>query len=133
MCDDQLNEIRRLRQVCKNKEFNALFAANHKSEYWPTKQDAFNTRYDISKFGEGFDYDTAVPQSILNAIKEETGQYCYMFVYGYGKDLNQGLIPLTNEAEILLKVYIHILNQFGLTFKFSDFAYTDDFAEYWRD
>ena len=75
-----------------------------------TKNEAFQNRYPKG-FGDKFDYDTAVPQPILDDIMKETGQYCRHFVYGYGeKDGKrvEGFIPLTDAAAVILEIYAYL-------------------------
>ena len=71
-----------------------------------TKDDYFKARYGNS-LGD-VEYDTSLPQTPLDDIKAKTGEYCRMFVYGYSRTLGEGLIPLTDSAEMLLRIYAHI-------------------------
>lgn len=55
----------------------------------------------------GVTYDTALPQTTMDTIREKTGVYNRMFVYGYGERV-EGFIPLDNTASQLLEIYFHI-------------------------
>lgn len=88
-----------------------------------TKDEAFKARYNQALFGERFAYDTALPQTVLDDIKEKTGQYCTSFVYGYGQKGKEGFIPLTDSAEMLLNVYAYILGFKMDTFNENPFLY----------
>lgn len=74
-----------------------------------TKVDLLDSRY--KGLQDFCTYDTATPMTLMRAIEEKTGQYPRLCVYGYPKDRAnaEGLIPLDNETEAILKTYEHIV------------------------
>lgn len=73
------------------------------------KQDMLDDRF--SGLQKHCQYDTALPEILLNDIQEVTGVRIWAAVYGYPidrKGFTEGLIPLDDETEAVIKVYEHI-------------------------
>jgi len=81
-----------------------------------TKDDVFNEYYPNGVQGLK-KYDTAVPITLMDDIVDKVGkhanQHRLRYVYGYGiNEQNhriEGLIPITEQAELILQTYNHIV------------------------